>query len=148
MLDLTFHDQTTFSDAELGTHGDCCRACCATILGIDPKALPHPIAESGDWNMAFHRTLRDMGFSIRTFPNCELASETILFDPEWGNFQIPAIVMATGISPRGVRHAVVYDRVASRMLHDPHPSRSGIEVIEDFDYLGPFPRPDLPEPTP
>ena len=62
---LALYDQTTFSDPDAGTHGDCCRACCATILQIDPAQLPHPIKGDG-WNPAFHRVLREMGFALRS----------------------------------------------------------------------------------
>ncbi|WP_288927255.1 hypothetical protein [uncultured Maritimibacter sp.] len=147
-MGLMLYDQTTFSNKSAGTHGDCCRACCATILQIDPSDLPHPIAENGEWNMAFHRALRERGYSLRTVKNLpEWAASLEAIDTGWGDFVIPRIVMATGISPRGVRHAVVYDRLAQRMIHDPHPSRAGIEVIDDFDYLGPFPCPTPPENT-
>lgn len=143
MAELVLYDQTTFSDRKAGSHGDCCRACVATLLQIAPDPLPHPIKPDGTWNTKFHAALRDLGYSIRSIdfdpeyaPNCEIR------DQSWGNVLVPRLVMAAGKSPRGDwLHAVVYDRLAQRVVHDPHPSRAGINDITAFDYLAPYPRP-------
>lgn len=136
------YDQTTFSDAAAGTHGDCCRACVATILQIDPATLPHPIKDGG-WNTAFHKALREMGYALRTVDyDRRLSPDAMIRDVNWGGYEVPRIVMAAGMSPRGVRHAVVYDRFAERVVHDPHPSRAGLVEIEAFDYIAPFPAPE------
>lgn len=143
MIWLQFYDQTTFSDPDRGTHGDCCRACVATIMQIDPATLPHPISLGGGWNTKFHAALRDLGAAIRSIsydpafaPDCEIR------DASWGGFVVPRIVMAAGPSPRGEwLHAVVWDRLADRLVHDPHPSRAGLVRIQAFDYIGPYPVP-------
>ena len=142
-MTLVLHDQTTFSDRRAGTYGDCARACVATILQCPAEDFPHPIGAGGAWNTAWFKALRDRGLALRSIdydPDCD--GETVIRDIHWGGFRVPRIVIATGPSPRGVRHAVVWDRLARRMIHDPHPSRKGIGRIASFDYLGPWPRPD------
>lgn len=139
-----FHDQTTFSDPEAGTHGDCCRACVATLLQIDPAILPHPIKTEGVWNMEFHRVLREMGYAIRSVTyNPDMTPDCVIQDVNWSGFIVPDLVMAAGPSPRGPwLHAVVWHRPAHAMVHDPHPSRAGLTRIESFDYLAPYPAPE------
>lgn len=41
--------------------------------------------------------------------------------------------IASGISPRGVGHVVIYQN--NKMVHDPHPSNQGLTKVEDFKYL-------------
>lgn len=136
---LTLYDQTTFSDKESGTHGDCFRACVATLLQIDPVHLPHPIAASGEWSGAFFPAIRKRGFIIRNMeflggeiPDCEIVDE------RYHGVSVPRIVMAAGPSPRDVMHSVLFDRTSQRVIHDPHPSRAGLVSIESFDYLAPI----------
>lgn len=138
---ITLYDQTTFSDKETGTHGDCYRATTATLLQIDPTTLPHPIAESGDWNPDFWKALRQMGFTGRSVaysalvsPRPSLSDDGII-PPFW---RIPRVVLAAGISERGIRHSVVWDRFADRMIHDPHPSRAGLIEVDALDYFAPL----------
>lgn len=140
---LRLYDQTTFTDREMGTHGDCCRACVATLMQIDPQTLPHPIAADGGWNMKFHAALRQRGVTIRSIdydpiyaPGCEIR------DVNWGGFLVPRLVMAAGPSHRGDwLHAVIWDRLAERIVHDPHPSRAGLRRFDSFDYLATYPKP-------
>lgn len=146
---IQLYDQTTFSDRDAGTHGDCCRACVATILQIDPDQIPHPINEVGDpkgeWNPQFHAYLRSIGYSLRIV---DYGAEGDMMNPDlrdanWGGAVIPRIVMAAGPSWRGPwMHAVVWDRYAGRMIHDPHPSRAGLIEILALDYLGVYPCPE------
>lgn len=136
---IQLYDQTTFSDTQAGTHGDCNRACVATIMQIDPSILPHPIGPDDEWNGAYLKALRELlGVQIRagdyapeTATLADLADDT--------GFVIPRVVMAAGPSSRGPwNHAVVWDRIANRMIHDPHPSRDGIETVMWIDYLRPI----------
>lgn len=141
---LTLYDQTMFSDPEEGTHGDCARACVATLLQIPPSSLPVPInQETGEWNTKFHAALRDLGYSMRSVDyHVDYAPDAVIVDLSWGGFKVPRVVMAGGRTARGAHlHAVIYDRLAERVLHDPHPSRAGLTEILSFDYLGPYPKP-------
>jgi len=140
---MKLYDQTTFSNREAGEHGDCCRACVATILQVCPETLPHPIAQGGIWNTKFHAALRELRYAIRSVSyDPSLPPECAIMDVNWGDFEVPRVVMTAGKSPRGDwLHAVVWDRFAHRMVHDPHPSRDGLISVESFDYLAPYPKP-------
>lgn len=100
-------------------YGDCTRAVIYTLAQED-LGLPHPIdyrSEDGkEWNMAFFEKLKERGLSLDYFPREK---------DHW-----PRFVGRSGISPRGIRHLVVWDREKNEMFHDPHPSRGG---ITDFD---------------
>jgi hypothetical protein len=50
---------------------------------------------------------------------------------------LPDFYIATGLSPRGVHHAVIYSKGA--MVHDPHFSDAGIASVERVEYLRPIP---------
>jgi hypothetical protein len=41
---------------------------------------------------------------------------------------LPEFYIASGLSPRGVRHSVIYSR--GELAHDPHPSDAGIAAVE------------------
>lgn len=139
---LKFYDQTTFSDSKAGTHGDCFRACVCTMIQLDPSELPHPIAPDGGWNTKIFGALRDRGLAVRTMGvTAETMLMKVLVDLHWGAFEVPQIVMAAGMSPRGVRHSIIWNRTTRSMVHDPHPSRAGLVEIDAFDYVAPFPPP-------
>jgi hypothetical protein len=139
MTQIQLFDQTTFSDKSQGTHGDCFRATVCTLLQLSPELFPHPIASDGKWNMAFHRKLRDLGFSARVMDyDPALSTDPALVSSENPNWVIPRVVLAAGLSERGVRHSVVWDRIAGRMIHDPHPSRAGLLDIDALDFLMPL----------
>lgn len=42
--------------------------------------------------------------------------------------RLPEFYIASGLSARGVRHSVIYSR--GELVHDPHPSGSGIAAVE------------------
>ena len=131
---MALYDQTTFSDPEAGTHGDCFRACVRTLLQDPMEDLPHPIDTHGRWNQAFFTVLRDKyGWKRRKRDN---GLKTFKSD-------LPTILIAGGLTERTdpktgrPMHAVVWDRNAGQMIHDPHPSRAGLTKIIMFDYLVP-----------
>ena len=89
--------------------GDCLRACVASILELNPLDVP-------DFALFGHQWLQAM------ICYCDFDLDT----PD----EAKGYWIAGGMSPRGIRHAVVYlDR---QMVHDPHPSRSGlVGYVED-----------------
>lgn len=48
---------------------------------------------------------------------------------------LPEFYIASGLSPRGVAHAVIYRR--GEIAHDPHPSDAGIASVEYTWHLRP-----------
>lgn len=97
-------------------YGDCTRAVVYTLAQED-LGLPHPIdyrSEDGkEWNMAFFEKLEERGLLLDYFPNNE--------KDHW-----PRFVGRSGVTLRGTRHLVVWDREKNEMFHDPHPSRDGL----------------------
>jgi hypothetical protein len=126
---LQLYDQTTFSDPEEGTHGDCLRACHATLLQVDPFTFPHPINSDGMECQKYKDALRKYGVEERF----KIYWEGRSYDA------LPRILIAAGPTVRteytGAHHAVVWDRVANRMVHDPHQSRQGLTEIRFFHWL-------------
>lgn len=129
---MRLYDQETFSDLAASTHGDCTRACIRTLAQMEMPELPHPIAEDGGWNQAFFDVLEDCyGLLHVTNPYRP--------DKDWSF--LPRVIMAAGptIRTRSAdgqpTHLVVWDRVAGRMVHDPHPSRAGLISVTAFDWL-------------
>lgn len=131
---IRLYDQETFSDRSLGTHGDCTRACIRTICQADMPDLPHPVALGGGWNDEFFDVLEDVyGLLYRT--NNERPGKDWSFLPRVAMAIGPTVRTAPGAT--GVKHLVVYDRLASRVIHDPHPSRAGLTAITGFAWLVP-----------
>lgn len=129
--DLRFWDQETLSDPTLGTHGDCVRACFRTYMQADMSSLPHPIdPETGGWNVEFFEVLEETYGLVHRVKHVRTGID-------YGF--MPRIVMAGGTTVRtpenGARHLVVYDRVSGTVIHDPHPSRAGLTIIETLEWL-------------
>jgi len=108
-----FVTQTTFHDTTNLASGNCTEAAVASILGLDLSAVPNFRADGLEpWRFwsAFRRFIRSQGF------------EPLMMN---GNMMPDAPYLASGMSARGVPHMVVMR--GGELLHDPHPSRSGIE---------------------
>ena len=104
-------------------YGDCTRAVVYTLAQKNLD-LPHPInyEDSTQWNMAFFDDLEEKGYILNFAPDNEKEF--------W-----PRYVGRSGISPRGTRHLVVWDREMNEMFHDPHPSRSGLISFDGWFIL-------------
>jgi hypothetical protein len=127
---IDLYDQAVLTDAEKGTHGDCVRACIRTLTQRPMSSLPHPIAADGGWNSEFFKVLREKyHFLYKTNPYYP--------EKEW-DF-LPPIIMARGSTERteeiNASHLVVWNRETMTMVHDPHPSRSGLLEISAFHWL-------------
>lgn len=97
-----------------GRMGDCLRACAASLLGLPRGDVPH-FAEDADW----------LGFTAEFFIG-------LGFQFRWDNpasFPVEGVmsqIIAIGMSPRAVVHAVIADAHSGDLIHDPHPSRAGL----------------------
>lgn len=94
------------------TPDDCFRACLYSVLGRDYD-WPLPVIDS-EWNPEFIEAVGRAGIMIDFYPITD-------FQP-W----FPDFVIMSGIAARGHRHAVVFSVKNYSMVHDPHPSRSGL----------------------
>lgn len=123
-------DQTLFGgpDGPLDELGNCYPACLATIMGKPLSDVPH----------FYQDAALDQNVSAKAIN--EFAAEngygTICLDfeasVESGHLFPGALVVISGLSPRGPHAHAVVGRLLDRggrweLLHDPHPSRLGIE---------------------
>ena len=109
--------------------GDCFRACLATIIGKQVLAVPH-------FALLGHDHFMSTAIGWLSLHGYEVDTDPDGYDSE-GLKPLPLHVMR-GLGGRGVRHAVVGDTATGKMVHDPHPSREGLLVLESRLYL--FPR--------
>lgn len=105
------HTQTIFVNDPRGIPGDCMRTAVASLLDLPVEAVPHFVLFDGPgaWFDVFTKWLAGRGMQIKPLPASGVDRECL----------------ALGMSPRGVEHIVVWG--PEGMIHDPHPSRDGIE---------------------
>ena len=116
---------------EFGPYGNCQSACLAMLLGVPLKEVPNfsVIAmEKGDAAACAAQSewLLERGWALLTI----VPWQGIPWPPARGFY------IAGGVSPRGIRHGVIYKDGA--LWHDPHPSRGGIASVDDVDLLYPL----------
>ena len=123
-------DQTEFPirrpDGTVEKRGDCLMACVASILEVPLASLPAMTNahDDGSWWDVLMATLRERG-------------HTVIYDDNTPAFRPSGYHIAGGPSPRGPwGHAVV--ALDGKVVHDPHPSRAGIEKIERWYLIYPL----------
>jgi hypothetical protein len=103
-------DQTAFEE-----RGNCLAACLATIFGVAIDELPDFLR--GDWKKTLQSWSTGRGYSA-----------AFIAPPGPGVVQfaidLDAPLIMCGSSPRGRKHATVWDK--GRPFHDPHPGRAGL----------------------
>lgn len=129
-----------------GKQGNCLAACVASILEVELEVVDFSCSDHppNNWFDLFNEKLAKIGYGL-----LELESRRIGYLPVTGHW------IATGPSPRqDVFHSVVHysdlnatqaspvprtglnwTPLASRMVHDPHPSGKGIADIVARSYL-------------
>lgn len=120
-------DQTRFSPTEKPL-GNCFSACVASILEVSLQEVldDGQIADSDCGWLAWKLWLNKSGYGLIHLRN----------DPPSWFFPIEGYAIMSGKSPRGdFLHSVV--ALDGEMVHDPHPSRAGLEGIEDWVVLYP-----------
>lgn len=102
--------------------GNCMRAAFASILEIEIDDIPE-FEEMSDkkWFPNLLGWLESIGFYLLQWDEA---------------IYLPVFFIANGMSPRGVSHSCVY--FEEKMVHDPHPSRAGIEKITSVWVLLPI----------
>lgn len=109
-----------------GVHnGNCFAACLASMLDLPLWMVP-PFEEMfsrDNWLERVQEWLRTMfGVHLRRMSGHDIE-------------HLPEFYIASGLSPRGVRHSVIFS--AGALVHDPHPSRAGIADVEWTWHLTP-----------
>lgn len=115
-------DQTQFAGE--GAGGNCVQASLASILNLPLSDVPHflEIANTPqEWEFAFEDWLAERGIG---------------FVRREGEYIWDGYYLASGPSPRGVSHMVVYHD--GNLVHDPHPSRAGINAVSRIYVLAPL----------
>jgi hypothetical protein len=111
-------DQTVFG----APHGNCFAAAVASITGIPLADFPS-LADLPDWLRVAREFVYSRGWKLIYVPNgCE-------------PFEPPGFHVGSGLSPRGLDHAVVH--LDGKMVHDPHPSREGVARVVRWYLLFP-----------
>lgn len=121
---MKFNTQTKLNDPVRNIRGNCMMSCFAGYFDLNIDQVP-PIEEFFDdpkvsWYWEFMQWLESMGYEeVRHGKN----------DPS-GNDGFDDYYFATGLSPRGISHMVIYKD--GHMVHDPHPSRAGLVSVNEF----------------
>lgn len=99
-------------------NGNCFAACLASMLDLPLWMVPpfEDMFGRSDWSERVDEWLR------RVWRLERVRTEGHKVDV------MPEFYIGSGLSPRGVRHSVIYSN--GIMVHDPHPSRSGIQNVE------------------
>jgi hypothetical protein len=107
-------------------NGNCFAACLASLLDLPLWMVPpfDDMFGRSDWSVRVDEWLERM-FRLRRVRTDESSTATL-----------PEFYIASGLSPRGVRHSVIYSR--GEMVHDPHPSGAGIASVEWTWHLEPL----------
>jgi len=133
---VKYHDMLITDPNEIG---DCFRTCVACVLDIeDPLDVPHFIQDEErdggeQWWTAFGRWL-----SLRGLGSISIHSQVGHSLTVWSQ---PVYHIASAMGPRGHRHAVIGRLTADEheirweMVHDPHPSRDGLDGSPDRFYF-------------
>lgn len=112
-----------------GPHGDCFRACLASLFELPVTAVPNFYdidASDEGWWKAVRDWLRPYGLGIMWL---ELRSveHLKLFE---------GFLIVSGLSKRGLHHATIWKDGA--LVHDPHPQKCGLDTVEGVDMLYPL----------
>jgi hypothetical protein len=119
-------DQTSFVASVAGEEtGNCLQACLASLLKFRLEDVPNFAAIEGEesqWFLAMDRWLGERGLGVWVY--------YLEGQPQW--YGSPGtLALLSGKSPRGdFQHTVVVTLRAEggwEIVHDPHPSRDGIE---------------------
>ena len=112
-------DQTLFGEGR----GNCLQACIASVLELPLEAVPHFVLKD-DWVEALQMFLAR--FDLWTIPMDASSSWDKRFVPRGYH-------LISGPSPRdnSIWHSIV--GYQGKMVHDPHPSRAGLEKEETWD---------------
>jgi hypothetical protein len=129
------------SKGETVVRGNCFAAAIASIVEMPLTDVPNVEVlfdvDDVSWYGVMCAWLNANGFELKTnngfnvFHNPEIFANEVrvdLFNELMGRYYL-----VSGMSPRGVMHVCVYQD--GIMVHDPHPTREGINTIEQFEEI-------------
>jgi hypothetical protein len=124
---MTPVNQSKLYAADAIHNGNCFAACLASLLDLPLWMVPpfEDMFGRSDWSDRVDEWLTRVHGFIR------VRTEGHVVDG------LPEFYIASGLSPRGVRHSVIYS--AGVMVHDPHPSKAGIASVEWTWHFAPVP---------
>lgn len=105
-------------------NGNCLAACYASLLEMPLWMVPpfDQMFGRNDWDVRLDQWLKVLGYE-RVWTRGHRIDE------------LPEFYIASGMSPRGICHAVIYSH--GELVHDPHYSESGIESVNHTYHLVP-----------
>jgi len=114
------YQSITKHDPENGNIGDCFRACICSLLELPIEKVPHfACYPENQWWKRFVDYMEAQGYKV--FCGFGVQSEPKEKSPYY---------IATGTSPRGFLHSVIYSH--GELVHDPHPDGGGVTKIVDY----------------
>lgn len=132
------------SKGETVVYGNCFAASIASLIELPITEVPNFEVffglESFSWYAMAHAWLMEKGFCLRD--NFQFK---VFHDGRYGvedgvrqqfiEYCSGKYYMVTGTSPRGIKHCCIYCN--GKMVHDPHPTREGIDetTITDFEEI-------------
>jgi hypothetical protein len=122
---IPFKQVNAKHDPANGVVGDCFRACVCSILEIDPIKEHVPNFASYPDDQWWNRFI-----CWAKSKKCAVCWST---DPPPADIEY---YIATGTSPRGFLHAVIYSK--GKLVHDPHPNGGDVKNIVDYLWLTPI----------
>lgn len=110
--------QKNLHNPKQGIIGDCYRACICSLLEISDKDVEN-FVENTDYPMNVVHFLKEKGYRMYHSKEVPISVEYYI---------------ANGISPRGVRHSVIYKN--GELAYDPHPVGGGV-IPDLYSWLEP-----------
>jgi hypothetical protein len=125
MPEIKYQNQAFLSRKEPRQIGDCLRTTIANLLGLDRDSVPHFVQEAEG---GFCDCMKRVNAFLRPYGLVYMLVETKTEEFKW--FGIEGLHhVGYGQTCRNTRHAVSgKDR---EMIHDPHPDKDGLELMDD-----------------
>ena len=121
---MKMYDMLVMHNKNLGTRGDCMRACIATLLQEDPVSMPHFVdtLDHPNWILNLNRFLAERNLFYVQAPHQRMF---------WHSAAGDVYHLLVGKTVRETTHAVV--ALNGKIIHDPHPSRAGFKYPGDYN---------------